>query len=212
MNHNRFFKFFSNKNNLLITIVLIVIFLVIYFNSYYLSSLLSQTTATIQQPFNDISTQIKNLLDTFNNYQNLDEENSELKTINVELTQENISLQNLKDENKELKDLLNYTEQNSNYTYITAKIFAKDFLNIADIVSIDQGSKNSIEIGNTVIHNHRYIGHISETKDFTASVDLITSPNHMVVAQIPEINTNGIVHGQIGYGLIMIEIPPDAPL
>jgi rod shape-determining protein MreC len=139
-------------------------------------------------------------------------ENSDLKAENIKLTQQIVDLKQLNIENSDLKKILKYSENKPEEKFVTAKIFARDPLNISDTISINKGTKDSIAIGNHVSYNGIYIGQVMETNEQSSKIKLITDPTQAIVCQIPAINVSGISKGQIGYGLLMEDIPPDANL
>lgn len=205
-------KLFTNRNKILSTIALMVVLLLIYFNFSFITAIYNSIIISIQKPFNGIVQNTINLQSTFTQYEEIIEDNNQLKEENVALLQENNQLLSLKEENRQLKDLLNYSENNSNYKYITAGVYAQDSINLSDAIAIDRGSDNGVKINDHVIFSGIYIGQVISVTNNSSQVRLITSPGLSVVGQISSINTNGIVQGQIGFGLIMKDIPPDASL
>jgi len=166
----------------------------------------------LSSPYNNTSRGIVGVINNIRTIRSLYDENNDLKEKNVQLLQETTSLKLLREENKELKSLLEYYENNSNDNYITAAVFAQDPLNLSNIVSIDKGTKNKVNINNHVVYNGMYLGQVIESNNFTSKVRLISDPKLTIIGHIPDINVNAIVHGQIGYGLTIEDIPPDANL
>jgi len=203
---------FRRRETILLGSIILCLVVIIYLNFSYLLSFFSSVFIVFQKPFNQISRQIGNFSRGFNYAEEIVNENNQLKILNTNLLQENIKLKNLSEENKNLLEILNYTKNNDQTNFQLAYIYAQDTLNISNIIFLDKGANHNIKVGNHVVYNGLYIGKIIEAWPNTSKAELIFSPNLKIVAQIPEINSSGIVHGQIGFGLIMEDIPPDAKL
>ena len=166
----------------------------------------------VATPYNYSANTIVKVIENIQTIRTLYDENNELKEKNVQLLQETTSLKLLKEENNELKNLLDYYENNQNKKYITAAIFAQDPLNLSNTVSIDKGMKDNVNEGNHVVYNGMYLGQVTQASDFTSKVRLISDPQLTIIGHIPDVNVNAIVHGQIGYGLTIEDVPPDVVL
>lgn len=192
---------------ILISMVIILIFgrsLISDYSNYFLS--------LIYKPYNSLINNTYHIIDMVGNLNNLYNENTILKENNVTLLQKNANLEYLREENVQLKKLLVYTDQNPTQKYITAAVYAQDPLNLSNLLTIDKGSNDKITIGQHVVYNGIYLGQVIAVNKYNSQVKLITDPTLSIVGQIPSINSNGIVHGQIGFGMIMEDIPPDAAL
>jgi rod shape-determining protein MreC len=152
------------------------------------------------------------IVDMIGNLNTIYNENNSLKEKNVSLLQENANLEYLREENEELKKLLDYVAKNPTQNYVTAAVYAQDPLNLTNLLTIDKGTTEDIKVGQHVVYNGIYLGQVISTNRYTSQVKLITDPTLSIIAQIPSINSNGILHGQIGFGMILEDIPPDASL
>lgn len=207
-----FSKKYRLREYVLFSCILICLLVILFLNFSYLLSLFSSVIVVIQKPFNQITRQIGNLTRGFRYAEELVDENNQLKIQNTNLLQENLRLKNLSEENKKLLEILNYTKNNLQSNYQLAYIYAQDTLNISNVIFLDKGANHQIKVGDHVVYNGLYLGKIIEVWPNTSKAELIFSPNLKIVANIPEINASGILHGQIGFGLIMEDIPPDAQL
>jgi rod shape-determining protein MreC len=194
-----------------IPVIILLLILMLVFHDF-VSSLVNRSLAIVSWPYNYATEQISRADNVFGNIEELSGANLNLKQENIRLLQENINLTDLQTENLQLKQLLKYVDQNSSHRYVTARIYAIDPLNISDTISLDQGNKQGITKGNIVIFNGVYLGKIIECDANSSRAKLITSPGQAIVGAIPEADTTGIVKGQIGFGLTMEEIPPDAKI
>ncbi|MFA4930708.1 MAG: rod shape-determining protein MreC [Patescibacteria group bacterium] len=205
-------KLISSPNKIISTIIIIVFFVLVYLNANFLIAIYDSIVLSVQQPFNNIATKINDYQTTFSQFENILHENETLKQKNIDLLQENNKLFVLEEENRQLQKLLDYSQNNHDYKYITGQVYAQDSINLTNTIQVDQGQNDGVKVGDHVLLGGIYIGRIIEANDHTAWVRVITSPGLLVVGQISSINTNGIVSGQIGFGLIMKDIPPDANL
>ncbi len=203
---------FRRREIVLLSSIVLCLLTIIVLNFSFLLSLFSSFFITIQKPFNTISRQVENIVRSFRYAEQIIDENNQLKILNTNLLQENIKLKNLSEENKQLLEILNYTKNNNQTNFRLAYIYAQDTLNISNIIFLDQGVNHGIKVGNHVVYNGLYLGKIIEVWPNSSKAELIFSPNLKIVASIPDINSSGIIHGQIGFGLIMEDIPPDAKL
>lgn len=194
-----------------LTIILLMVIIIIVsgsaigdYSNYFLS--------IIYKPYNSLAGQTYNLVDMISNLNNLYNENNSLKEKNVALLQKNANLEYLREENIELKKTLEYVTKNPTQNYVTASVYAQDPLNLSNLLTIDKGTVDNIKVGQHVVYDGIYLGQIISSNRYTSQVKLITDPTLSIIAQIPSINSNGILHGQIGFGMIMEDIPPDAAL
>ncbi|HPN67799.1 MAG TPA: rod shape-determining protein MreC [bacterium] len=202
----------SRRQNIFyFVIILFTVIIIILFNQPIIN-LFNNTFSFVNQPYSTIFRGIIQVVDNLQKINELYSENNQLKEENIKLTQQNIDLQQLNTENAQLKTIINYYDNNPEEKFVTAKIYARDPLNISDTISINKGAKDSISVNNHVSYDGVYIGQVVETNDHSSKIRLITDPAQAIVCQIPSINVSGITTGQIGYGLIMDDIPPDANL
>ncbi len=211
-NYEKLKKNLSQKRRFLTITIISLMVIILFFGRNLIYDYSNYLLSIVYKPYNDIVGDSYDFFDMLQNINQLYNENTILKEKNVKLLQENTNLQYLIEENTELKKNLNYSKTNPDLTYLTAKIYAQDPLNITNLISIDKGSTNGIKIGQNVVYNGIYLGQIIEVNKYTSQVKMLTDPTLQIVAQIPSANTNGIVHGQIGFGMIMQDIPPDATL
>lgn len=193
-----------------VLLTMLLILIVIFFKPF--SQNVSNFFINIQNLTNTLVARISTINSSISNIRLLSEENTQLKEQYINLLQENNQLKTLKKENEQLKNLLNYSDNNLEKKFITARIFAQDPLNLSDVIVIDKGSYNGLKIGDHAIYNGIYIGQINSIMPTTSQISLVTSPQHSVVGQVSEIGVTGLVKGQLGYGLVMEDIPPDAKL
>lgn len=191
---------------------LFIAVLIIIFKIGFFVSVVEKIIFVLQNPVNNLSQKVMQVYNAISFYEKLDQENKILKEQNISLLQENNQIKSYQEENDQLKQILNYQKNNPAQTYLLAQVYARDPLNLSDVILIDKGKIHGIKIGQHVSYRGLYLGQIIDCDDAVSQVRLITSPNQVVIGQIADVQATGIVKGQIGFGLIMEDIPPDAAL
>lgn len=193
------------------TLLIIIIGIIIIFRGW-LTDGWQWSVHQIRLPFNQIINNLSSTYLSITQFEKLVEENGLLKEKNIKLIQENNELANFRVENQQLKNLLNYQSINPETNYVTARIYSTDPQNFTDTIIIDKGERDDVIKNDHAIYNGMYLGKVISTTDRTAIVQLITDPGLKIVGEITRTQNTGIVHGQIGYGLMMEEISPDVEL
>mgnify|MGYP001347560561 CR=1 FL=1 len=125
------------------------------------------------------------------------------------LTVANSNLQETEEENEKLRSALKFQEE-SRLQMVTASIIAKEEAgqDNRDLV-IDRGSQDGVRSGLGVISEEGMIvGKVVETKDRTALICLVTSPNCRLAAAVQNQNkTQGLTDGDLGLTIKMSYIP-----
>jgi len=146
---------------------------------------------------------------------------TELRTKNKQLMEENQALRKIyidmtaiKKENAQLRRLLNYKESNNTRKYVAAKVVAKNFGDLRDVVYINAGYDRGMAVGNAVVTEKGLVGVVDEIYRGYARVLLITSPNCRVGARTVHtgFDSSGIVHGfhETENVIVMEHIPREA--
>ena len=105
-----------------------------------------------------------------------------------------IELNLLKKDNLRLRQILNLQESSKNNT-ITAAVISRKTGSWWRQLILNKGSKDGVEIGNTVIGPGGILGRINNTSLFTSSVTLLTSPESKVGVWVDRSQINGLLTG-----------------
>ena len=105
-----------------------------------------------------------------------------------------IELNLLKKDNLRLRQILNLQESSKNKN-ITAAVISRKTGSWWRQLILNKGSKDGVEIGNTVIGPGGILGRINNTSLFTSSVTLLTSPESKVGVWVDRIQINGLLVG-----------------
>ena len=114
-----------------------------------------------------------------------------LKSINQESL---VKLNLLKKDNTRLREILSLHESSSNKNIPAAVISRKTGSWWRQII-LNKGSKDGVEIGNTVIGPGGLLGRVNNTSLTTASVTLLTAPESKVGVWVDRIQINGLLVG-----------------
>lgn len=205
-------KIWHNRRYIIGGVIISVLLLIVLIFRSFVTDNFQSAAYHVRSPFNWLYNQVNTTYSALIYFEELSAENQTLKEKNIKLIQENNDLSKYREENQQLKNLLNYQSISNEDSFVTARIFSADPLNIGNSIIIDQGSRDEVNIGDHAVYNGMYLGRVISTTDHTAVVQLITDPQHKIVGEISESKAAGIVRGQIGYGLIIEEVSPDAAL
>ncbi len=99
----------------------------------------------------------------------------------------------LKRDNKRLREILSLQESSNNA--ITAAVISRKAGSWWRQIILNKGSKDGVEIGNTVIGPGGLLGRVNDTTIFTSSVILLTSPESKLGVWVDRIQINGLLVG-----------------
>ena len=105
-----------------------------------------------------------------------------------------ISLSLLKKDNLRLREILSL-QDSSNKDNISAAVISRKTGSWWRQILLNKGSKDGVEIGNTVIGPGGLLGRVNNTSLFTSSVTLLTSPESKVGVWVDRIQINGLLVG-----------------
>ena len=114
-----------------------------------------------------------------------------LQSINQESL---INLSLLKKDNIRLREILSLQNSSVDNT-ISAAVISRKTGSWWRQITLNKGSKDGLEIGNTVIGPGGLLGIINNTSLFTSSVKLLTSPESKLGVWIDRIQINGLLVG-----------------
>ena len=105
-----------------------------------------------------------------------------------------INLSLLKKDNTRLRRILSL-QRSSNNNDISAAVISRKTGSWWRQLLLNKGSKDGVEVGNTVIGPGGLLGRVHNTSLFTSSVTLLTSPESKVGVWVDRIQINGLLVG-----------------
>lgn len=150
----------------------------------------------------------------FTNVGTLEEENKNLKEKNSELEKSLRELEVIKSENEVLREYVNLKEKYSNYQTIPGYVINRDISNFSDVVIINLGKKDGINVNMPVISEEGLVGHIISVTENTAKVQTIVDTASTISCTISNSNDNLIARGTLDNesNLKATYIPTDATI
>ena len=101
----------------------------------------------------------------------------------------------LEAENQRLQSLLNYVERTPEYSYITARVTAKDPGYYFDVFVVNAGFNNGVEVNDAVITPDGLVGRVTEVGGTWSKVMAIIDSRSSVSATVERTRDNGIING-----------------
>lgn len=210
----------KKKNNFIgIIVTVLVLILIVYITNIkierwsYLGNYLEKAVMPIQTGLVYIKNKIAKNSDYFISMNELQKENESLKNKNIELEKSLRELEMIKAENSTLKEFVNLKKQYPTYETKPAYIIQKDYSNYNNIITINVGKTDGIEINMTVISEKGLVGHIISVSENTSKVQTIIDPSNAVSAAIKSTRESILVKGTLeDKGLKASFIPTDASI
>jgi len=151
-----------------------------------------------------------NFLETIWDVRNLASKNEQLTKEVARLESEKAELVETKRENELLKKQLGFAQENKQLKLIPASIIGR----APDLqyLILNQGSMDGVKLDQVVISEGLLVGKIVEVNFSTSKVFLVTNPTSAVPALTQESRAAGLVRGELGYGLLIEDLPKDINL
>lgn len=109
----------------------------------------------------------------FTDVSNLKEENEKLKEENSNLQKSLREYEIIKSENETLKEYVNLKDKYTQYQTIPAYVINKDISNYSNVIVINVGTKDGVDVNMPVISDKGLVGHIISATSTNAKVQTI---------------------------------------
>lgn len=203
-------KIFQNKITLFIFCFLLVFVLITFHFLGILKpveNIVFRVSSPVQRAGYSLGGGLSNVLNFLGSIKDLTVENKELKSKLEKSLVDKSRLEELEKENDELRGQLSY-KQKASYELISGIILSKDPNNLSRSININKGSSDNVEKGDyVVVSDGILVGQIEEVYSDYSKVILITDIYSRIKARIQDSDTDGIVSGEHGLGMIMDLIP-----
>lgn len=157
-------------------------------------------TQALFYPFNSIPAALMNGIKSFVRLRRVEQDNQELRLKLSAALAENRTLSSLEEENENLNRALGFGRA-FGYQLIPARVIGRSGDTWLEQITINKGSVQGIQSGQTVIDREGLVGRVREVSKFTSRVELVTSPGLAISAVLPRTQTSGMVSG--GYGSLL---------
>ena len=200
-----------SKTIMVIVGIMLVVLMVLSFGGRdritFIESKLGSALAPIQRFFTSVGNFIDdktepllNVLNYKNLNENISKENEALKEQIVSLTMYQKELAEL----QELKRALNYIGTDTNLSYVSCNVIAKDVGNWFNMFTIDAGSNHGVTKNSTVINGKGLVGLVYEVGESWSKVISIIDQKSSVGFEMLKVadDYDGILSGTINFELI----------
>lgn len=155
-----------------------------------------QATEPVENALGAVFRPIAGLLSNAGDISSLREENRELRIENETLQNELVALAREAERARELEAALNITTTSTEGTRLAANVVHRESSPFTDVLSIDRGSSQGIQVGMVVLSAQgSLLGSIVEVFSDRSFVRLITDSRSRVVAETLETHVEGTVKG-----------------
>ena len=211
---------YKNKKNGIIGIIItiiILIFLIILTNTEnsnlsYIENIADKLVNPIQNGLTFLKNKLHSNNSFFDNINNLQNENEDLKKKNNELEEKLREFESVKAENHTLKEYMKLTEKYTDYKTVGADVISRDISNYSKTIVINAGKKSGIEPNMTVIATEGLVGYVISATDTTAKIQTIvdssSSTSCILSSSRESIVCKGMLEGKSQ--LKAVYIPTDA--
>lgn len=192
---------FSGKYLLFILTIICLFLMIITFSTDWLNkpvnAVMGYTVVPFQKGIGKLGGWFYTRSEEMTTVRELLEENAKLKEEVATLTEQNSMLQQEKYELNELREMVELSEQYSEYTKTGAHVIGKDSGNWYSRFIIDKGSNDGIEVDMNVIAGGGLVGRITEVGPNWARVTSIICDNQNVSGMTLSTGDNLIVSGSL---------------
>lgn len=201
-------KLFRRKSFIVFCIILILLFL----NYFQATSPLNSAAKKILSPIQSFLYFVGAKINTFTNAQNspTPDEIKKLQDENKILLRENITLKTRLEQALKLQEQSQYLTA-QRFSYINARIIAKDIYQQLNFLTIDKGKKDGVLEGFPVVVDEGIlIGKIISAENSSSQIMLLTHSHSQTAGMfINKNNTMGVVVGDYGLGMKMELVPQE---
>jgi len=204
----------TTERILALIMVIIVIIALIVPRKYFwnpVKGVFTVVSTPIQKVMYKGASSVYDFFSTIGKISQLAKENNELKAERDKYLADEAKMADLEKENEILRNQLDF-QKKTNYKLLAASIIARNPTNIQQSLTIDVGSNRGVKEEMPVIISGILVGKIIEVHPTSSDVLLITNPNSIVNAMISESRADGLVRGELGYGLIMDSISQETKI
>jgi len=166
-------------------------------------SYISATTYPIYLVTNAPKNIFLNLRESMGQREKIVLENQKLKTENIALSSKIQQIYKLERENKRLHELLD-SKPKTEDIFVLAEIVAKNPDPFKHRIIINKGSKEDVQINQTVADSKGIIGHVIRDQIFGSEVLLITDPEHAIPIELARTGLRSIAIGTGSYEEIQL--------
>ena len=195
-----------SASKLLVSLILSFGLIYLDYKDQYLNKVRSYISATIYPMYVAINAPkniFLNLKESMGQREKIVLENQKLKTENIDLSSKIQQIYKLEKENRRLHELLD-SKPKSEDVFVLAEIIAENPDPFKHRIIIDKGSKENVQVNQSVADSKGIIGHIIRDQIFGSEVLLITDPEHAIPIEVARTGLRSIALGTGSYEEIQL--------
>ena len=179
--------------------IAVLLSIMTYFSSN--SALLNNIVGTVAAPFRTVGTVVSNQVGEwvqyFTDFDDLKQENEQLKKELAELQSAVRQAEFDSEENKRLRQLLNLREQRRDLTFESALIIERDISNWSSVLTVNKGTLYGVAVGDCVIDSlGNLVGIVTEAGLNWSTVRTILDSDSGVGARVFRSGSNAVALGE----------------
>lgn len=186
---------FMKKQVILVVVGLLIAALAV--NQERQSGKLTRLGAPVLLTLEKSGASVKRTLRIWRDLRSLPAENDSLNSRISDLLAQNARLKELEHENTLLKDELKITSDQAERRLVAARIVARSPFSFLEVVTIDRGQADGVNVGQAATLHGNLVGKIVATAEHDARLQLITSSDAVIQARLQNSRANGIVRGGV---------------
>jgi rod shape-determining protein MreC len=199
-------RFIYTKTFIIFATVLVGIFiaLVMQIKGWFspIEYLLLQLPRPAITAVNAVIQPIATISSTLTHLPELVRENAMLQSKNTELTQQLVELEQLRVQNETLRSELGFVKK-APFSLEPCTVLSVDPQNTSDAIVLNCGEDTGIQPGQAVVSNGYLVAKIIHVGKFNSTAILITSSQSSVDAKSSRSDSEGVVKGSFGSGLVL---------
>lgn len=158
-----------------------------------------------------VSRPVKSFFSSLFQLRKIAEDNSRLKTQNIELQQKLVGYDESKRENETLRKELGFAAT-AKYSLVACTVISQDFFGSLDALVLNCGSEQGIKEGNAVISQGYLVGRIVYVGKNNSTALLATSSQFSSDVKLSNTGAEAIVTGSFGSGLELDRLSQNNPV
>ena len=196
-----------------ITLVLIVIGLVMQVKGWLqpLEYALLQAPRPISNIVRSISEPIHTVFSTLGSLRSVVRENATLRGQLAQLQQQQVQFDKLRSDNEILREELKFKTQ-SDLNLEPCTVMSIDPQELTDAMVMNCGEEQGIQVGQAVISQGYMVAKIVHVGSFTSTALLISNAQSSIDARLSKNNTEGVVKGSFGSGMVFDLVSQNADI
>jgi rod shape-determining protein MreC len=172
---------------------------------------LLQTPRPISSVVRSIAEPVRTFFTTIGSLRSVVKENTTLQAQVIALQQQQVQFDKLKTDNDLLREELKFKEQ-SKLALESCSVLSIDPQELSDAMVLSCGKEQGIEVGQAVLSQGYLVAKIAYVGSYTSTALLISNAQSSIDARLSKDNTEGVVKGSFGSGMVFDLVSQNAQI